>query len=74
MKHDPKGNHFFATSAATWITTGPHRDLETLIKNMNREGLTWALWFVPLPHDADYEIENFRPVVAGAVHCCSYRP
>ena len=65
MKHT-KDYHFYASSAATWITTTPKRDLTQVIKMMNKEGYTYNLYIVPLPYDAEYEIKMYAPQVAGA--------
>lgn len=62
----PEGMHFFASSAATWMTTTPKRSLSDLLSAMQAEGLTFNLFLVPLPHDADYEIKTYRPQVEGA--------
>jgi len=53
--------HFFAASAQTWITTSPTRTLQQLIKHMDKEGWTYNLFLVPLPHDATYEISFYQP-------------
>ena len=67
MRHiDPEDTHFFASSASTWMTTNPGRDLPTLLKLMEDEGRTFNLFLVPLPHSADYEIRMYRPAVQGA--------
>lgn len=65
MKHT-KDYHFYASSAATWATTTPDRDLAQLIELMQDEGLTFNLYRVPTPHDADYEIRMYQPQVQGA--------
>lgn len=58
--------HFYASSVATWVTTSADRNLSELLDLMNREGLTYSLWVVPVPHDTPYEIEMYAPKVAGA--------
>ena len=57
--------HFFAASVHEWIQTTPHRDLPALIKMMERSGHGYNLFLVPLPHDAEYEINFFQPQVEG---------
>ena len=68
MKHiQPEDTHFFASSAAAWMTTTPDRDLLELIDAMKREGLTFNLFIVPLPYDADYKIERYQPQVKDTI-------
>lgn len=68
MKHTaPPDTHFFASSAATWMTTTPSRSLRSMIQLMEQEGRMFNLYFVPVPYDADYEIKMYQPQVEGAV-------
>ena len=60
-----ENKHFYASSAFTWITTSPTRTLQQLIKHMDKEGYTYNLFLVPLPHTADYEINFYQPQVEG---------
>ena len=64
MKHT-KDYHFYASSAATWATTTPERDLAQLIELMEAEELTFNIYIVPGSHDAPYEIKMYRPQVEG---------
>lgn len=57
--------HFFAASAFTWATTTAERTLQQLIKHMDKEGYTYNLFLVPLPHDTPYEINFYQPQVEG---------
>jgi len=57
--------HFFAASTSTWMATTPDRNLSQLMKLMEKEGHGFNLFLVPLPHDADYEINFFQPQVEG---------
>ena len=59
--------HFYASSAFTWITTTAERNLQQLIKHMDKEGYTYNLFLVPLPHTATYEIKHYQPQVEGTV-------
>jgi hypothetical protein len=59
--------HFYASSVATWATTRPGRDLRALIKLMEKEGYNYSLFYVPLPHDAVYEIKFYTPHVKDLV-------
>lgn len=58
--------HFYASSAAMWATTTPDRNLPALLKLMESDGFAYNLFLVPLPHDADYEINMYQPQVQGA--------
>lgn len=65
MNHDNTKWHFFASSVATWVLTTPERTLGDLIKHMEKEGYPFNLFLVPLPYDADYEINFYQPQVEG---------
>lgn len=68
MKHiPPDDTHFFASSASTWVTTSPDRDLSQLLEIMEAEGRTFNLFMLPVPYTADYEIKMYQPQVEGAV-------
>ena len=58
--------HFFAASVGAWATTTPERDLRQLLRLMEKDGLGFNLFLVPLPHDADYQISFYQPQVEGA--------
>jgi hypothetical protein len=60
-------NHFFLTSVAQWLTTGPDRTLAQAVKAMDKDGYPYTIWAIPAPPDADYEIEEYRPKVEGAL-------
>lgn len=60
-------HHFYASSAAEWMTTTPHRDIRQLLKLMDKSKYQYSLWLVPLPHDASYQIEQYAPKVEGAI-------
>ena len=63
-----KDHHFFAASASTWATTNKERDLQSLIKLMDKEKQAYNLYLVPVSHDTDYNIEWFQPQVEGTMH------
>ena len=63
--HMPENTHFYASSVAAWVTTTPERDLRQLIKHMERDGFSYNLFLVPLPHTANYEIKMYQPQVEG---------
>ena len=63
--HMPESTHFYASSVAAWVTTTPERDLRQLIKHMERDGFSYNLFLVPLPHTANYDIKMYQPQVEG---------
>jgi len=56
--------HFYASSVGRWAT---NRDLRRLIEIMDSDHLPYVVWFVPLPADASYKINNYAPVVDGII-------
>ena len=71
---DEKAFHFYASNFATWATTTEARDLQALIKLMEKEGFSYNLFYVPLPSDAVYKIERYAPVVEGIVWLGQFEP
>jgi hypothetical protein len=61
-------HHFFAASAATYALTNDERDLQALLKLMDKERLAYNLYLVPVPHDTAYEINWYQPQVEGTMH------
>ena len=59
--------HIYGATPATWATTTPERDLGALLKLLKADRMPYSLWYVPLPHDADYEIRAYAPQVEGAI-------
>jgi len=62
--------HYYASSVAEWQVDN---DLEKLIKFFKSEDFPFTIWFVPVPIDTDYKIENYGPVVDGRVVIAKYR-
>ena len=60
-----KDFHFYASSIAQWATTNDTRDLPALIDLMDKDGYTYSLFRVPVPHDTDYDIQMYQPQVTG---------
>ncbi len=58
-----KDNHFFAASSATWATTNDKRDLQQLLKLMDKDGYSYNLFLVPGKHTDPYEIAMYQPMV-----------
>jgi hypothetical protein len=61
-------HHFFAASVTTYALTNEERDLQALIKLMDKEKLAYNLYLVPCTHDTPYEIEWYQPQVEGTMH------
>ena len=61
-------HHFFLSSVATWMTTGTDRSLTEAIRMMEKEKLTFSIWYVPVEPTTEYEINFFAPQVPGAHH------
>jgi hypothetical protein len=66
--------HIYGSSVATWATTTDKRDLAALLKRLGADGLPFSLWFVPLAHDATYEIKRYAPDVEGAIFLGTIQP
>jgi hypothetical protein len=60
-----ENHHFCAISALQWATTNETRDLPALLDLMNKDGCSYNLFRVPLPHNATYEIRLYQPIVVG---------
>lgn len=60
-------SHLLFTSVTTWVTTGDKYNISEAVKIMEKEKMTYWVWYVPLPPTTDYEIEWFAPQVEGAV-------
>jgi hypothetical protein len=60
-----ENQHFFAASAMQWATTNETRDLPALLDLMNKDGYSYNLFSVPVPHTTDYEIRMYQPQVEG---------
>jgi hypothetical protein len=60
-----ENKHFFAASAFQWATTNETRDLPALLELMDKDGYSYNLFSVPVPHTTEYEINMYQPQVAG---------
>lgn len=65
----PTGHHFFATSFASWHTS---TDLVALIKKFEQEAHPFLVFYVPLPEESNYEIQDFSPQVEGVIELAYY--
>ena len=60
----PQPYHFYASSIAEWKC---EENIETLFKFMKKEKLPFAVWYIPLPLESTYSIQEYAPVVEGAI-------
>jgi hypothetical protein len=74
MNNDNTKAHFFASSVATWVTTTPERTLKELLAHMEKEGLPFNLFHVPVPYDTDYTINMYQPQVEGTLYIGFFEP
>lgn len=58
-------HHFYLSSVAQWCTTGK-RSLTEAIKLMDADKMTYVIWYVPAPPEAEYAIQFYAPQVEGA--------
>jgi len=61
--------HFYASSVCEWMTNA---DLSKLMKDMDRNGYDYNLFYIPLPATAPYKISMYAPQVKGAVYLGQY--
>jgi hypothetical protein len=66
--------HIYGSTAATWATTTDQRDLGALLKLLTADQMPFSLWYVPLAHDATYEIKRYAPDVEGAIFLGTIQP
>ena len=74
MNHDNTQAHFYASSIATWAVTTPERTLKQLLTLMEKEGYPFSLFYLPVPHTANYKIERYQPQVEGAIWLGYFEP
>lgn len=59
--------HYFISNVAQWVTVSKLEQVSKAVKNLKEDmpRLPVKVYEVPLPAHAAYEIESFKPVVAG---------
>ena len=57
--------HWSATSFVYWRVAETKEKLIELMDKLDHMGDGYRIYRVPLPLEAPYEIENYRPVVEG---------
>lgn len=61
--------HFFASSAIYWRTSDNIKELiKTMDKLSERNKYPYVMFYVPLPSDAEYKIDNYVPQVKEKVY------
>jgi hypothetical protein len=55
--------HFFGTSIGEWYANS---DFDVVKKRMESGGLSFSIYYVPLPQSAAYPISRYAPQVDGA--------
>lgn len=64
-----KDFHFFASSAVYWRTSNNIKDLiKTMDKLSERNKYPYVMFYVPLPSDAEYKIDNYVPQVKEKIY------
>jgi hypothetical protein len=61
--------HFFASSATSWRTSGDVKELIKTMDNLSEKNkYPYVLFYMPLPLDAEYKIDNYVPQVEDKVY------
>jgi len=63
LKHKQPVFHFLLTNVFEWRTG---TDLHALMKDFDKRGYTYWVWFVPCEEETQYEINFYQPQVKGS--------
>lgn len=63
LKHKQPVFHFLLMNVFEW---GVGTDLHALMKNFDKRGYTYWVWFVPCEEKTQYEINFYQPQVKGS--------
>ena len=63
LQHEQPTFHFYAHNAFAWRTS---TDLHKLMRDMDREGYAYWVWYVPGEETSTYEINWYQPQVKGS--------
>ena len=63
IKHTQPVFHFLFTNPFEWMTT---TDLHDGMKQMDKKGYTYWVWYVPGEKESNYEINFYQPQVEGS--------
>ena len=58
-------HHYFATSFVYWRVAETKAEVIEKMDKLDHLGDTYRIYKVPLPLEAHYRIDNYRPVVEG---------
>jgi hypothetical protein len=65
----PTKGHFFGSNYRYWRTSSSVVDL---IEKMKTDKVSFMLCYVPLPEEANYEINFYTPQVEGTIYLGNY--
>jgi len=65
METKKQSFHFYASSHYDWRI---NNDIRQLIKEMDKLKNPYALFYIPLPIDADYEINFYIPQIKEKIY------
>jgi hypothetical protein len=61
--------HFFASSAVNWRTNDNVKELIKTMDNLSEKNkYPYVLFYMPLPLDAEYKIDNYVPQVKEKIY------
>jgi ATP phosphoribosyltransferase len=61
--------HFYASSFAYWRTNENIQELIKTMDELSEEGeYPYVMFYVPLPSDAEYKIDNYVPQVKEKIY------
>ena len=63
LKHEQPVSHFLVMNVFEWRSG---TDLHALMKEFDKHGYTYWVWFVPGEETSTYEIRFYQPQVAGS--------
>lgn len=63
LKHTQPVFHFLLVNPFEWRTG---TDLPALIKDFDKRGYTYWVWYVPCEEESHYEINFYQPQVEGS--------
>lgn len=58
--------HLLFISATTWCATGKEYSIADACKIFDADKMAYWIWYVPVPHGAEYSIECYAPQLEGA--------
>ena len=60
-------HHFFAANAVQWKRSNDEVSLVDLVKEFGSYKKPFNLFYVPLPWDSEYKVDNYAPQVKGII-------